>query len=244
MVRGTGAAVVALALCGSQLMPAAFARTVRRTCRDGVSAARTRAPHVLCDVDGRCDGMCTFVVPTCGATTCSSAVRTALVGDAHVERFVVAPGTAPAMLVLRCRRTPRIVRCVTITTTTTGPDTTSPGHVPVSPPVTTSTVVLGGPRPGPTTTTTTGRVTTTTIPVPCATHADCEALTGPCSVGRCDFHDGVCLQYCVCLTTDLRGTCDVDDAKPCATTLECHPVPGDPCRHCAENRCVTVPNCF
>src|SRR5690348_6943697 len=105
----------------------AGARAIRRTCRDGVVGARSE-PGVSCDVDGRCDGACTFAVPACGTTGCAQALVTVPAAGTRRARIALAPGAAPTTLVLRCRPRSRAVDCVTITTTTGGPTTTSPPH--------------------------------------------------------------------------------------------------------------------
>jgi hypothetical protein len=91
---------VLVALSGSTTS----ARTVHRTCRDGAtsSPADQRFPVVGCDLDGQCDGVCTFGVrEACLACLgCPCPVTGALVRAGQKRVMRLRPGLR---LVLRCQ---------------------------------------------------------------------------------------------------------------------------------------------
>ena len=223
----------------------ASAATLRRSCRDGLIAHRTddSGGHTMsCDVDGRCDGVCSFEL--------EAGTFTVPVGKTRRERITGEPGTTPTKLVLRCRPTPRNLQCTTFTTTTGGASTTTPAPSPG--PTTTTRVRLVNPETTSSTTTTisTSSSTSSTIirplPIPCGTDFDCEGFTTSCAVSFCGF-DGLCAQTCVCFDTDFRRTCSLDEALSCLTPDDCPGRLDDlVCRVCYLNLCVTdpAPACF
>ncbi len=249
--------LVVVALVAAPIVASdASARTMRRSCRDGVLAQRS-SPDVSCDVDGRCDGVCSFSVPVCDASTCRNETVTVPAHATRRERVAVETGAAPRMVVLRCRA-PRTAECITITVTTTTGMTSTTG-------VTTTTGATTTTRfphpPAPTTSTTRGLVnassstsstttstsifvpsstSTSIVPIPCGTDADCDGLATACAVGVCRM-DGLCAQTCVCVTPDLDRTCALEEATPCLTPDDCPGLGGGVCRVCYLNLCVTAP---
>ena len=224
----------------------ASARTIRRSCRDGLIAHRTDdagRTNVACDVDGQCDNVCAFEVPLCGASACEATTLTVPVGSTRRERAALSPGAAPTQLVLRCRPTPRIVHCVTVTTTTSASSTTRPAHLPGPGATTTTSLPLGVPA-APTSTSTTRTIptitTTTTLAVPCRKDADCNGLDTTCVVGSCS-RDFTCVQTCVCVSPRGDRTCVLDFATPCLVPDDCPDLGGSACRLCYLNSCVTAP---
>lgn len=85
-------------------------------------------------------------------------------------------------------------------------------------------------------------------PIPCATHADCEAVGLDCTNDRC--HEGFCRAYDACAATGL--TClpgEGDAADVCGTPPECD-IDADcdddsPCTddYCVEGKCEARSNC-
>jgi hypothetical protein len=221
----------------------ASARTIRRSCRDGVSTHRAN-PDVSCDVGGQCDGICSFSVPVCGASTCQDETLAVPVGSTRRERIAVEPGAGPTTLVLRCRPTGRDAECVTVTTTTGGPTTTRFGHLPERTTTTSLGLVNGSSSTSSTTTSTSSsmpRSTSTSImSFPCQTDADCDGLATACAVGVCR-PDARCAQTCVCVTPDLDLTCSLDAATLCLTPDDCPELRDGACRVCYLNLCVTAP---
>lgn len=222
----------------------ASARTIRRSCRDGARTPRAN-PGVSCDVGAQCDGICSFSVPVCGASTCQDETLTVPVGSTRRERIAVEAGAAPAMLVLRCRAG-RTAECVTITvTTTTAVSTTTRfAHRPER--TTTTTRGLVNPSSSTSSTTTSTSVfmpsstSTSIVPIPCGTDADCDGLATACTVGVCTI-DSLCAQICVCVTPDLDRTCALEEATPCLVPDDCPGLGDAACRVCYLNLCVTAP---
>jgi hypothetical protein len=240
---------IGLALAAAAIMAEdASARTIRRSCRDGLfahRADRSGRPGMSCDVDGLCDGVCSFELPAYGTSPCEAGTLTVPVGKTRRERIDVEAGAAPTNLVLRCRPTPRLAHCLTVTTTTTaGPSTTHPVR-PARPTTTTGVRLVG---PGSTSSTTTissssiipTSSTTSTSLIPCRTDANCDGLETACSVSFCSS-GGTCVQTCVCLTTELDRTCSLDAAAPCLTPADCGDSDDGTCLVCYLNRCVTEP---
>ena len=250
MLGASGRLLVVLTLAAAGITAEdASARRVRQSCRDGViahRADRSGRATVSCDVDGRCDGVCSFEIPVCTASTCTSGTFTVPVRTTRREDIVVEPGAAPTKFVLRCRPTPRVVRCVTVTTTTSGPTTTGPAHLPGL--TTTTRTGPVGPTSTSSTTTTTGAsftigsstTTSSTLPIPCLRDADCDGLATACAVSSCGAN-GICVQTCVCVTPELDRTCSLDDAATCLTPDDCPGRDIIACRVCYLNRCVTAP---
>jgi hypothetical protein len=245
MLGPSGRVLVLLAFVATAVTAEdASARTLRRSCRDGLAAERTDRSGLLgvsCDVDGQCDGLCSFEVPVCGTSPCQAVTLTVPVGSTRRERIAVEPGAAPAKLVLRCRPTPPSVPCATTTTTTSpahepGPTTTTRPRL-VRPDTTSSTTVTVS------TSSTVPTSTSTTAPaflIPCRRDADCDGLATACAVGFCGI-DETCVQVCTCLTPELDRTCSPAAAMPCLTPADC-PGPDDAaCRVCYLNLCVTEP---
>ena len=253
-----GVVVALLALAATIAADDAAARTIRRLCRDGVIANGSGRLTTACDVDHECDGTCSFELPVCDATTCQTHTFTVPARTTRPERVALTPGGAPAKLMLRCRPTPRSLRCIPPATTTTttigGPTTTTQGddggHIPLQ---TTTTVRLVRA----TTTSTTSSTSTSSIvvnstttstslaPVPCQNDFDCDGFSSACAIAFCGLRDR-CEQACVCLSPDHERTCDLDEAATCLTPADCPRTIGDACRVCYLNRCVTAPGpgCF
>jgi hypothetical protein len=254
MLGTSGRVLVMLAFVAAAVTAEdASARTLRRSCRDGLIAQRTDHSGLLampCDIDGQCDGVCSFDLPVCGTSGCQAETFSVPVGSTRREQIAVEPGAAPTKLVLRCRATPRSVPCATVTTTTGGPTTTGPAHQPGL--TTTTRLRRVGPETTSSTTTTTSASSTiptsTTAPtllIPCQRDADCDGLATACAVGFCGI-DETCVQTCVCLTPELDRTCSLAATQPCLTPADC-PRPGDAsCVVCYLNLCVTepAPACF
>jgi hypothetical protein len=231
----------------------ASARTLRRSCRDGLVAQRTDLSGLLamsCDIDGQCDGICSFELPVCGTSPCQAGTFTVPVGRTRRERIAVEPGAAPTTLVLRCRATPRSVSCATVTTTTGEPTTTSPAHQ-LGPTTTTRVGLVRSDTTSSTTTTISTSstiLTSTTAPtvlIPCQRDADCDGLATACAVSFCGV-DETCVQTCVCLTPELDRTCSLAAAQQCLTPADCFGPDDAACLVCYLNLCVTdpAPACF
>ena len=99
--------------------------------------------------------------------------------------------------------------------------------------------------PCPTTTTTEPTASTTSTTMPplstCRTNADCRVAGNPCMPGFCG--GGLCQPTCACIAPDFTAACSPEQAIHCPNP-DCHPVVGDPCRHCDESGlCVTIPLC-
>jgi len=249
-----GVVVALLALAATIAADDASARTIRRVCRDGVIANRTDGSGRLtasCDVDHECDGTCSFELPVCDATTCRTQTFTVPARSTRAERMALTAGAAPAKLMLRCRPTPRSLRCIppatTSTTTIGGPTTTTPGggHIPLQ-----TTTTIGLVRGTSTSTSSTtmstsstfaSRTTTTSlVPVPCQNDLDCDGFSSTCTVGFCGFRQ-LCEQTCVCVRPDNDRTCELVEAALCLTPADCPRAIGNECRVCYLNRCVTAP---
>jgi len=254
MLGSSGRVLVMLAfVTASVAAEDASARTLRRSCRDGLIAQRTDRSGLLamsCDIDGQCDGVCSFELPVCETSPCQTGTFTVPVGRTRRESIAVEPGAAPTKLVLRCRATPRSVPCATVTTTTGGPTTTRPAHHPGL----TTTTRVGRVQPETTSSTTTTTSTSFTIPtstttieflIPCQRDADCDGLATACAVSFCGV-DETCVQTCVCLTAELDRTCSLIAAMPCLTPADCRGPDDAVCSVCYLNRCVTdpAPACF
>jgi hypothetical protein len=254
MLGTSGRVLVLLAFVAAAVAAEnASARTLRRACRDGLIAQRTDHAGLLamsCDVDGQCDGVCSFELPVCGTSACQAGTFPVPVGSTRRERIAVEPGAAPTKVVLRCRPTPRSIPCATVTTTTDGPTTTSPAHQ--RGPTTTTRVRLIHPETTSSTTTTTSTsftiltsTTARTLPVPCQRDADCDGLATACAVSFCGISE-TCVQTCVCVTPELDRTCSLVDATPCLTPADCAGPDDAACVVCYLNLCVTdpAPACF
>jgi hypothetical protein len=260
MMRGlSGRAVVLLVVAAAVAADDASARTIRRLCRDGVIANRTNPSErqtTSCDVDNQCDGVCSFELPVCDGTTCQTQTFTVPAKSTRPERVALTPGAAPAKLMLRCRPTPRSLRCIppvtTSTTTIGGPTTTMAGggHVPRQ--TTTTQGLVRGTTSSTSSTTSTSSIfassttSTSLVPVPCQGDFDCDGFSSPCAIPFCGI-DELCKQTCVCLRPDRERTCELDEATPCLTPADCpRLIGGDGCRVCYLNRCVTTPapGCF
>jgi hypothetical protein len=243
MLGTSGRVLVLLAFVAAAVTAEdASARTLRRSCRDGLVAQGTDHSGLLampCDIDGQCDGVCSFELPVCGTSPCQAATFTVPVGSTRRERIALEPGAVPTKLVLRCRATPRSVPCTTVTTTT------GPAHQPGL--TTTTRLRLVGPETTSSTSTTTSASSTiptsTTAPtsqIPCQRDADCDGLATACAVGFCGI-DETCMQTCVCLTPELDRTCSLAATQPCLTPADCPAAADAACRVCYLNLCVTAP---
>ena len=236
--------LVVLALAAAAITTAdASARIIRRSCRDAVMSSRADA-MVSCDVDLQCDGVCSFEVPVCDASSCRPETFTVPARTTQRVDVAVEPGAAPAKLVLHCRPAPRFVDCTPIATTTS---TTAPAHA-----VTTTTrrrLVLRTTSTSSTSTSTSSTAPTSTsttiITIPCGRDPDCDGLASTCSVGVCGV-DALCVRICVCVTPRLDRTCSIDDATQCLLPDDCPAADDAACRVCYLNRCVTspAPSCF
>jgi len=71
------------------------------------------------DADAGAGGFCWLSRPGGDGATCQTPTFTVPVGSARPERVALTPGAAPQTLMLRCRPTPRSLRCITPGTTTT-----------------------------------------------------------------------------------------------------------------------------
>jgi hypothetical protein len=95
-MRGlSGRVVVLLVSVVAMAAGDASARTIRRLCRDGVIGIRTdRSGNVTtaCDVDHQCDGICSFELPVCDATTCETQTFAVPVRSRRPERMALTPG--------------------------------------------------------------------------------------------------------------------------------------------------------
>ena len=260
MMRALSGRVVVLVVVAAAIAANdASARTIRRVCRDGVIAGRTGRVTTSCDVDHQCDGTCSFELPVCDATTCQTQTFTVPVRSTRPERLALTPGAAPAKLMLRCRPTPRSLRCIAPATTTTttvgGPTTTSAGgggggQIPL---LTTTTLGLvrgtttsTSTTPSTSSTFATSSTTTSLVPVPCQNDFDCDGFSSTCAVAFCGVRQ-LCEQACVCRRPDGERTCEVAEAALCLTPADCPgPIGRDVCRVCYLNRCVTepAPACF
>jgi hypothetical protein len=229
----------------------ASAATIRRTCRDGVIADRSGRVTTSCDVDRQCDGRCSFELPVCDGTSCQTRTFSVPIRGARTERMAVSLGAAPARVLLRCRPTPRSVRCVppvTTTTTTVGGPTTTMGSGLPGPTTSTSLRLVGRASTSSTSTTTStsgtgpssSSTTTSLVPIPCEGDVDCDGLSSACAQGFC-ARDQLCAQSCFCVTPDRERTCALDEAVPCLTPNDCPRFVGDGCRLCYLNRCVIAP---
>ena len=255
MMRGLsgGVVVVVLVVAAAIAADGASARTIRRLCRDGVIADRTSGRVTTsCDVDHQCDGTCSFELPVCDATSCQTQTFTVPARSTRPERMALTPGGAPAKLMLRCRPTPRSLRCIPPATTSTtiigGPTTTiagggGGGQIPLQ-----TTTTLGLVRGTTTSTSTTfgtsstfpsSTTTTSLVPVPCQNDFDCDGFSSSCAVGFCGLRH-ICEQACVCLRRDGDRTCVPEVAALCLTPADC-PRTRDQCRLCYLNLCVTAP---
>ena len=263
MMRGlSGGVVVVLVVAAAIAADDASARTIRRLCRDGVIADRTSGRVTTsCDVDHQCDGTCSFELPVCDATACQTQTFTVPARSTRPERMALTPGAAPAKLMLRCRPTPRSLRCIppaTTSTTTTligGPTTTiagggGGGQIPLS--TTTTLGLVRGTTSSTSSTTSTSSVfasstttSTSLVPVPCQNDFDCDGFSSACAIGFCGRRQ-LCEQLCVCVGPDHERTCAPDEAASCLTPADCPRVIGEACRACYLNLCVTTPapGCF
>ena len=96
--------------------------------------------------------------------------------------------------------------------------------------------------PMPTTTTITTTTSTTLVAPPsCSSDADCQLAGNPCVAPLClsGFN-----HTCECVCVSGGGlTCSPELADRCESNLDCPPVVGDPCRHCAGGLCMSNPFC-
>jgi len=254
----SGRVVVLVVVAAAFAADDASARTIRRLCRDGVIANRTDGSGRVttsCDVDHQCDGTCSFELPVCDATTCQTQTFTVPAKSTRPERMALAPGAAPAKLMLRCRPTPRSLRCIppvttsTVTTSTTmigGPTTTMAGGGQIPLVTTTSLGLVRGTTTSSSTTTkstsstfATSTTTTSLMPVPCQNDFDCDGFSSACATGFCGLRQ-LCEQTCECVRPDRARTCEPDEAARCLTPADCPRLIGDACRVCYLNLCVTA----
>jgi hypothetical protein len=261
-MRGlSGRVMVLLVLAAAIAADDAAARTIRRLCRDGVIADRTDRSGRLttsCDVDQQCDGTCSFAIPVCDATTCRTQTFTVPVRTTRPERMALTPGAAPAKLMLRCRPTPRSLRCIAPTTTSTttidGSTTTiadgggGGGQIPRQ--TTTTRGLIHASTTSTLTTTSTpctcaSTTTTSLVPVPCQGDFACDGFSSACAIGFCGVRQ-LCEQTCVCIRPDHERTCDVDEAATCLTPADCPSLIGNRCHVCYLNLCVaaSAQSCF
>src|SRR5262249_23749237 len=149
------------------------------------------------------------------------------------ERMALTPGGARARLLLRCRATPRSLRCIppatTTTTTILGGSTTTMaddggGQIPLQ---TTTTIGLVRGTTSSTTSRSTPSIilsssttTTSLVPVPCQTDFDCDGFSSACAIGFCGVRH-LCEQACVCIRPDQKRTCEPDEAVECLTPADC-----------------------